>query len=244
MSVTRKYYFFLKLIGNSHYETRKIDLYLNTKNYIIVPSNNINLSNFKLLTDYEIIVKSIKTSHFSNFTEFHDDKFAMVEKQNINIYKNDSLDILYTIKIKVNVDDDDFNCERRIPSLFTLQNGNLMATSYDGTIYIIKIMDNTYENIMKFNVDENLLGAIELQNKKILVFTINKNIIIYYFNKKSKKYEIETKITINCNPKEIFYVKLVDCNDSKNVMIITREEMGYLNYKKGIYEKKIICYDS
>ena len=236
--------FTLQYLRSDHYESRKIDLYLKTKNYIIMPSNDIDISKFKLLKDYEIIIKSIKNSHFSSFTEFHDNKFAMVEKSNINIYKNDSLDILYTIEIDENIDYDDYDCEKRIPSLFTLQNNNLMAASYDGTIYIFKIMDTKYSNIMKFIVDEKILGAIELKNRQILVFTKNRNVIIYYFNKKTKKYEIQITIKIQCNPQEIYRVKLVDCKDSENIMIITREEMGYLNYKKGKYEKKIVCSDS
>ena len=118
------------------YESRKIELYLTPKNYIILPTNNINKSDYKLLTDYEIEIKSIKDSCFTNYAELLDDKFAMIESTNINIYKNDSLDILYTIPIEVEIDENDYSWNKKVTSIFCMQNGNLIASAYDSKIYI------------------------------------------------------------------------------------------------------------
>ena len=209
-----------------------------------MPYNNIDKSKYKLLTDYEIDIKFIKSRYYSSFAELLDDKFAMVDESRINIFKNDSLNILYTIEIDVNVDKDDYKCQQKITSLFCLQNGNLMASTYDGNIYIFKIMDNKYEKVLEFEGEEKFFYAIELKNKKILTFTSDKNFIIYSYNKESKNYKLETKIEIECAPDEIYSAKIVDLNDSQNIMLITREEMGYLNYIKGKYETKFSCSDS
>ena len=235
---------FLKLSKSDGYRSRKIDLYTKPKNYIIMPSNNIDKSKYKLLTDYEIDIKFIKSRYYSSFAELLDDKFAMVDGTSINIFKNDSLNILYTIEIDVKVDEDDYRCQEKITSLFCLQNGNLMASTYDGKIYIFKIMDDKYEKILEFEHEERFFSAIELQNKKLLTFTSNKNVIIFYYDKKSNNYKLETKIEISCSPGEMYSVKLIDLKDSQKVMIITRKEMGYLNYIKGNYETKFVCSDS
>ena len=95
---------FEKLSNSDGHKSRKIQLYLNPKNYIILPTNDINIFNYKLLTDYAIETKSIEDINFTSCAELMDDKFAMVESTNINIYKNNSLDILYTIPIEVNIE--------------------------------------------------------------------------------------------------------------------------------------------
>ena len=132
---------FLTLAHSNGYESRKIILYLKPKNYIIMPSNNIDISKYKLLTDYEIEIKEIKDNYFSSFAEFLDDKFAMVEKENINIYKNDSLKIIHTIKIDINVAENDYNCYNKITSIFCMQNGNLLVSTYDKKIYIYRSLE-------------------------------------------------------------------------------------------------------
>ena len=229
---------FLKLSKSDFYESRKIGLYTEPKNYFIMPSNNIDKSKYKLLTDYEIDIKFFKNNSYKCFAELLDNKFAMAYETKINIFKNDSLKILYTIEIDIQVDEDDYNCYKKITSLFCLENGNLMASTYDGKIHIFKIMDDKYEKILDLEQEERFFCAIELQNKKLLTITSNKNVIIYYFDKKSNNYKLETKIEISCSPDEMHTAKLIDLKDSQNIMILTREEMGYLNYKKGNYETK------
>lgn len=235
---------FLKFSHFGSYEPRKIELYLKPKNYIIMPTNDVDESKFKLLTDYEIDLKTLKDSYFSSYAELLDNKFAMVENENINIYDNDSLDILFTIIIRVEKDDEDDDCIYKISSLFCLQNGNLMATTYDRKIYIFNINKDSYKQEIEFEIDDPIYCAIELSNKKILVFTSNKIFLIYSFNKKSIKYELETKFKIDSFEENVYYAKIIDFKDLEKVMIVTNAEMGYFNYKKGIFEKKCACIDS
>ena len=108
---------FLKSSNADAYESRKIFLYLTPKNYIILPTNSINKSDYKKLTDYKIEIKSIRNSYFTCFAELLDDKFAMVEGTNINIYKNDSLNILYTIKVEVKIGPNDLSWNSKITSI-------------------------------------------------------------------------------------------------------------------------------
>ena len=207
---------FLKISRMDTYEIRKKHCFLKPKNYIIIPSNDVDESKYKLLKDYVVDIQSIKDSSFTSFAELKDDKFAMVEKENINIYKNDSFEILYTITINVFVDENDFNCQNKISSIFCLENGNLMATTYDGKIYIFKIKENSYEKIFEISDNEHFLNAIELKNRKIIAFCTSKNAVIYSFNKKSKKFEKETIINIDIEENKIYTAKLIDCKDSEN----------------------------
>ena len=231
----------LKLTHSEGYESRKIRLYWTPKNYIILPTNDINKSNYKLLTDYEIEIKSIKESYFSCCTELLDDKFAMVESANINIYKNDSLDILYTIPVEVK-DENDYDWNKKVTSIFCMQNGNLFASTYDGKIYIFKIKDSLYEKILEFEDEsEHILGFIELKNKNILTFSKSKAIKIYIYNEKDKNYKLQYKSIIETEDEEIYTVKFEDSKDSETILLMTDKEMGIFNYKKGIYETKIVC---
>ena len=236
---------FLKLGHSDVYEFRKILLYLTPKNYIILPTNDINKSNYKLLTDYEIEIRSIKDSYFSCYAELLDDKFAMVESTNINIYKNDSLDKLYTIPIEVK---DKNDWDKKVTSIFCMQNGNLIASAYDGKIYIFKIKDDSYETILEFEDEsEHILGVIELKNKNLLTFSNSKTVKVYSYMEKNKKYELQYKSYIGTDDEEdekIYKVKFEDSKDSENIMLMTDKEMGIFNYKKGIYEKKIECKES
>ena len=229
---------FLKLAHSDGYESRKIGLYLTAKNYIILPTNDINKSNYKLLTDYTIEIKTIKDSCFTICAELLDDKFAMVESTNINIYKNDSLDILYTIPIEVKIDENDYSWNKKVTSIFCMQNGNLIASAYDGKIYIFKIKDDSYEKILEFEDEsKHILGVIELKNKNLLTFSKNNVVKVY----KYKNYELLYKSTIEIDDEEIYKVKFEDSKDSENILLMTDKEMGIFNYKKGIYETKIIC---
>ena len=233
---------FLKLAHSDGYESRKIKLYLAPKNYIILPTNDINKSNYKLLTDYKIEIKSIKDSYFTSCAELLDDKFAMVEKTNINIYENDSLDILYTIPIEVEIDENDYSWNEKVTSIFCLQNGNLIVSAYDGKIYIFKIKDDSYEKILEFEDEsEHILGVIELKNKNILTFSKSKAIKIYNYNEKDKNYKLQYKSIIETEDEEIYTVKFEDSKDSETILLMTDKEMGIFNYKKGIYETKIVC---
>ena len=45
--------------------------------------------------------------------------------------------------------------------------------------------------------------------------------MLYYFDKKSNNYKLETKIEISFSPDEMHEAKLIDLKDSKNVMILT-----------------------
>ena len=236
---------FLKLAHSDGYESRKIGLYLSLKNYIILPTNDINKSNYKLLTDYEIEIKSIKDSCFTSYAELLDDKFAMVESTNINIYKNDSLDILYTIPIEVELDENDYSWNKKVTSIFCLQNGNLIASAYDGKIYIFKIKDDSYEKILEFEDEsEHILGVMELKNKNILTFSKNKAVKIYSYIEKDKKYKLQYKSVIDTEDEEIYEVKFQDSKDSETILLMTDKEMGIFNYKKGTYETKIMCKES
>ena len=125
------------------YEKLELELYLEPKNYIILPLNYIIFS--KKLTEYHFESDSIKDSYFSLITELLDDKFAMVYNNNIYIYKNDSLNSLYTIKIDINLPM--CSWDEKITSICCSHNGNLIASSYDGKIYIFKILDNSYEKL-------------------------------------------------------------------------------------------------
>ena len=239
---------FLKLAYSDGYESRKIELYLTPKNYIILPTNNINKSDYKLLTDYEIEIKSIKDSCFTNYAELLDNKFAMIESTNINIYKNDSLDILYTIPIEVEIDENDYSWNKKVTSIFCMQNGNLIASAYDGKIYIFKIKDDSYEKILEFEDEsEHILGVIELKNKNILTFSTSNAVKVYRYIEKNKKYELQYKSIIYKSIIDLGgtnKVKLEDSKDSENILLMTDKVMGIFNYKKGIYKIKIICEES
>jgi len=234
---------FYKLAHSRSYERRKIILYLTPKNYIILPTNNINESNYKLLTDYTIEIKSIKDSYFTCCAELLDDKFAMVERTNINIYKNDSLNILYTIPIEEEIDKNEYDWNKEVTSVFCLQNGNLIASSYEGKIYIFKINDDSYEKILEFeDGSEYILGVIELKNKNLLTFSTSSTVKIYRYIEKNKNYELQYKSIIYIEDEErVYEVKFEDSKDSENILLVTNIEMGIFNYKKGIYEKKIMC---
>jgi len=236
---------FLKFAKSDGYESRKIHLYLTPKNYIILPTNDINKSNYKLLTDYTIEIKSIKNSCFTCCAELLDDKFAMVESTNINIYKNDSLDIIYTIPVEVKLAESDYSWNKKVTSIFCLQNGNLIASAYDGKIYIFKIKDDSYEKIFEFEDEsENILGVIELKNKNILTFSTSKSVKIYTYIEKDKIFKLQYKSIIGTEDEEINKVKFEDSKDSENILLMTDKEMGIFNYKKGIYETKIECAES
>ena len=136
------------------------------------------------INDILDIEDPIKESYFSCCTELLDDKFAMVESANINIYKNDSLDILYTIPVEVK-DENDYDWNKKVTSIFCMQNGNLFASTYDGKIYIFKIKDSLYEKILEFEDEsEHILGFIELKNKNILTFSKSKTVKVYRYIKK------------------------------------------------------------
>ena len=237
---------FLKLSEDrSSYESRKIELYLTQKNFIILPTNFINKSDYKLLTDYEIEIKSIKDSYFTSCAELLDDKFAMVERNNINIYENDSLDILYTIPIEVERGENDFGWNTKVTSIFCLQNGNLIASAYDGKIYIFKIKDDSYEKILEFEDEyDHILGVFELKNKKILTVSKRKSVKIYNYIEKDYSFELQYTSIIDTSDEEIFSVKFEANKDSENIILMTDKRMGIFNYKKGIYEKKIDCSDT
>ena len=206
------------------------------KNYIILPTNDINKSNYKLLTDYEIDIKTINGSCFTSCTELLDDKFAMVQRTNINIYKNDSLDILYTIPIEVEIDENDYSWNKKVTSIFCMQNGNLIASAYDGKIYIFKIKDDSYEKILEFEDEsEHILGVIELKNKNILTFPKSKAVKIYSYIEKDKNYKLQSKAIIDTGDEEIYSAKFEHSKDSETIILMTDIEMGIFNYKKGIY---------
>ena len=236
---------FLKFGRSGCYESRKTRLYLTPKNYIILPTNDINKSNYKLLTDYEIDIKTINGSCFTSCTELLDDKFAMVQRTNINIYKNDSLDILYTIPIEVEIDENDYSWNKKVTSIFCMQNGNLIASAYDGKIYIFKIKDDSYEKILEFEDEsEHILGVIELKNKNILTFSKSKAVKIYSYIEKDKNYKLQSKAIIDTGDEEIYSAKFEHSKDSETIILMTDIEMGIFNYKKGIYETKIMCEES
>jgi len=172
-----------------------------------------------------------------------DDKFAMVERTNINIYKNDSLNILYTIPIEEEIDKNEYDWNKEVTSVFCLQNGNLIASSYEGKIYIFKINDDSYEKILEFeDGSEYILGVIELKNKNLLTFSTSSTVKIYRYIEKNKNYELQYKSIIYIEDEErVYEVKFEDSKDSENILLVTNIEMGIFNYKKGIYEKKIMC---
>ena len=124
-----------------------------------------------------------------------------------------------------------------------MQNGNLIASAYDGKIYIFKIKDDSYEKILEFEDEsEHILGVMELTNKYLLTFSTSKAIKVYSYIKKNKNYELQYKRIIESDDEEdskIFEVKFKDSKDSENILLMTNKEMGIFNYKKGIYEKKI-----
>jgi WD40 repeat protein len=123
-----------------------------------------------------------------------------------------------------------------------LQNGNLIVSAYDGKIYIFKIKDDSYEKILEFEDEsEHILGVIELKNKNILTFSKSKAIKIYNYNEKDKNYKLQYKSIIETEDEEIYTVKFEDSKDSETILLMTDKEMGIFNYKKGIYETKIVC---
>lgn len=207
---------FLKLGRSACYKSRKIRLFLTPKNYIILPTNYINKSIYKLLADYEIDIKTIKGSCFARCAELLDDKFALVQSTNINIYKNDSLDIFYTIPIKVEIDENEYHWNKKFTFIFCLQNGNLIVSAYDGKIYIFKIKDDSYEKILEFKDEsEHILGVLELKNKNILTFSKSKAIKIFNYIEKDKNYKLQSKSIIDTEDEEIYTVKLEDSKDSE-----------------------------
>jgi hypothetical protein len=103
-----------------------------------MPSNNVDKSKYKLLTEYNVDLREIKNTYYSFIVELLDNKYAMVLDDNINIYKNDSLNILFTIHIDVHEYLGEI-CIYKITSLFCMQNGNLMASTFDGFIYILSL---------------------------------------------------------------------------------------------------------
>ena len=103
-------------------------------------------------------------------------------------------------------------------------------------------MDDSYEKILEFEDEfEHILGVMELKNKNILTFSKNKAVKIYSYIEKNKNYELQYKSIINTGDEEIYEVKFEDSKDSETILLKTDKEMGIFNYKKGIYEKKIIC---
>ena len=165
----------------------------------------------------------------------------MVEKNNINIYKNDSLNALYSIQVEV-TDENDYDWNKKVTSIFCLQNGNLIASAYDGKIYIFKIKDDSYEKILEFEDEsEHILGVIELKNKNILTFSTSKAVKVYSYIEKNKNYELQYKSFIDTEDEKLYEVKLKNSKDSENILLMTDKEMGIFNYKKGIYKTKIIC---
>ena len=174
-----------------------------------------------------------------------DDKFAIVQRTIINIYKNDSLDILYTIPIEVEIDENDYSWNKKVTSIFCLQNGNLIASAYDGKIYIFKIKDDSYEKILEFEDEsEHILGVIELKNKNILTVSKSKAVKIYSYIEKDKNYKLQSKAIIDTGDEEIYSAKFEHSKDSETIILMTDIEMGIFNYKKGIYETKIMCEES
>ena len=99
-------------------------------------SNNIDMSKYKLLTDYIIDIRANKGNYkyYSSILELLNNKFAMVEENRIDLFKNDSLDIIYSIKINIVADEKDLD-ESKMLSLYCLQNGSLMVSTFDGKLY-------------------------------------------------------------------------------------------------------------
>ena len=219
------------ILENNQIDIINTNKYLNPKNYIILPTHNTEELKFKLITEYNIISKFNRDSPYSNCVELLDNKFAMENEGTINIYNNESFDILFSINIVLSIDGENY-----ISSLFRLSNGNLMCSTYFGKIFIFKINEKSYKKILDFQAQNNIITTFELHNKKIIIITEDTYLYIYNYLQKLNKYELQTKIKLNIEFNYLYKAKIIDCNDSKNIMLVVNKNMGYFNYKKGIYQ--------
>ena len=116
-----------------------------------------------------------------------------------------------------------------------------MCSTYFGKIFIFKINDKSYKKILDFEAQNNIITTLELHNKKIIIITEDTYLYIYNYLQKLNKYELQTKIKLNIEFNYLYKAKIIDCNDSKNIMLVVNKNMGYFNYRKGIYQLKSVC---
>ena len=208
-------------------------LYNNPEKLLLIPSYIVNLSKIKLLSDYKIKEFNYKGKNYICFAELSNNKFALSASTYIcfiDIFDSDSLKKIFSIEIE-----DEDNYAKRI---FCLKNGDLMVIK-NQIIIIFKILEQSYEKILELNIGQKILNAIKLDNNKIIVYTRNNDLLTYSFNNNSQNLELENIINIySKEEEEVYYSRLVDIKDSENIMVLIKENMGYLNYKKGIYTEK------
>ena len=149
----------------------------------------------------------------------------------------DSLDILYTIPIEVEIDENDYSWNKKVTSIFCLQNGNLIAVarySFDTTKY--QVTDRGVYELIEIPYYNCILGT-EFKHK----LPSGKEVIV-----KVPSYSKDgTQIVLNNeginHGKYIFIIAAVDFyigSDIKVLEIPAKEQIELLEKIKKINDSR------